>query len=101
MKGGPDPRLAEATIFETGSNVWRRDDTYQPAGAARRTLYFPSSGNLAFAPPATSRGPGFDRYLIDPNRPVPTVGRIEGNGMPHDHPTFDQHSSLQRPDVLT
>jgi putative CocE/NonD family hydrolase len=101
LKGGPDPKLAEATVFETGTNVWRMYDAFPPAGAARRTLYFHPNGKLAFTPPPATAGAGYDSYVSDPMRPVPTMGRIEGQGMPRDYITADQRYAAQRPDVQT
>jgi putative CocE/NonD family hydrolase len=100
LKNGPDARLAEATIFETGRNQWRRFEQFPPADAERRTLYFHSGGKLAFTPPAAG-GTLFDSYLSDPAKPVPTMDRIEGHGMPRDYITCDQRYASRRPDVLT
>ena len=102
LKDGPDPRLAEATIFETGTNVWRRYDDFPPKGAVRRALYLHPGGRLAFAPPPAARGAAaFDAYVSDPAKPVPTMDRIEGDGMPRDYITSDMRYASRRPDVLT
>jgi putative CocE/NonD family hydrolase len=92
--------LAEATIFETGRNQWRRFDQFPPADAEPRTLYFHPGGKLAFTPPPAGGSP-FDSYFSDPAKPVPTMDRIEGHGMPRDYITSDQRYASRRPDVLT
>jgi len=102
LAGGPDPRLAEATVFETGTNVWKQYDVFPPANAARRTLYFHPNGRLAFTPPpAASGAAAYDSYVSDPMKPVPTMDRIEGQGMPRDYIVADQRYASRRPDVLT
>ncbi len=102
LKNGPDPKLAEATIFETGTNVWRHYAQFPPAGAVPRSLYFHPGGKLSFSPPAALAGAAaYDSYLSDPMKPVPTTDRIEGQGMPRDYIVADQRYASRRPDVLT
>lgn len=102
LKDGPDPKLARATVFETGTNVWREYDRFPPAGAERRSLYLHPGGKLSFSPPPRASGPSaYDSYLSDPAKPVPTMDRIEGQGMPRDYIVADQRYASRRPDVLT
>lgn len=102
LKGGADPKLPEALLFETGSNQWRRYDTFPPATARRRSLYLHPGGKLAFTPPPAASGArAFDSYVSDPMKPVPTMDRIEGQGMPRDYIVADQRYASRRPDVLT
>src|SRR5206468_11844428 len=61
--------LAEATVFESGSNMWRSYDRWPPKEAVRKPLYLQSGGRLSFDPP--SSGAGFTSYLSDPANPVP------------------------------
>jgi putative CocE/NonD family hydrolase len=98
LKGGPEPNLPEATMFETGSNVWRRYDVWPPANAERRTLYLAPQGKLAFTPPPSS-GSAFDQYVSDPAKPVPTVDWIHF-GLPREYMVADQRFAARRPDVL-
>lgn len=102
LKGGPSPTLAEATIFETGTNVWRSYDQFPPADAVRRTLFFQPGGRLSFSspPPATGEG-AYDSYVSDPMKPVPVVDRIDPQGVPRDYIAADQRFASRRPDVLT
>lgn len=101
LKGAPNPGLAEATIFETGTNVWKNYDVFPPAHAPRKALYFHANGRLAFTPPPANSANPFDSYVSDPMRPVPTMDRIEGQGMPRDYIVADQRYASRRPDVLT
>jgi putative CocE/NonD family hydrolase len=99
LKAAADANVPKAFLFETGRNEWHRFDAWPPRNAAARSLYFDADGKLSFSAPAAS---GFDEYLSDPNRPVPSVGEIApGLGMPGDYMTFDQRFASTRPDVLT
>jgi putative CocE/NonD family hydrolase len=98
LKGAPDPQLAEATVFETGTNVWRRHQTWPPAGAAPRALYFHEGGRLSFDPPSDAEA-GFDEYVSDPDRPVPFISNI-AIGMTREYMVDDQRFASRRPDVL-
>ena len=98
LKGAADARLPEASVFESGTNVWRQFDAWPPKQAQRRTLYLREGGRLDWqAPPA---GPSvFDSYVSDPNRPVPFIGYTD-IGMPAEHMVADQRFASTRPDVL-
>ncbi|HEY1378546.1 MAG TPA: CocE/NonD family hydrolase [Gemmataceae bacterium] len=98
LKGKGEPGLAKATVFETGTNRWRRHDAWPPAGAKRKALYFHAGGRLAFDPPAEN-GDGFDEYVSDPARPVPYVEKV-AVGMDKDYMVADQRFAGHRPDVL-
>ncbi|MBC7896002.1 MAG: CocE/NonD family hydrolase [Cytophagaceae bacterium] len=67
----PAPRLAEAIVFEAGSNKWRRYDAWPPkAGSSPRNFYFAANHGLSTEPPKGNT-PQFDSYVSDPNKPVP------------------------------
>ena len=96
LKGKSGPATPKAWLFETGTNQWRRFDSWPPKNGAVTRLHFDVNGKLSFnAPTAT----GFDEYVSDPERPVPVMGEI-GEGMRSDYMTFDQRFAAQRPDVL-
>jgi hypothetical protein len=88
--------VATATMFETGTNRWRRFDAWPPTTTAR-TMYFAPGGGLTTTAPAAAEA--FDQYLSDPNRPVPYVGHVQ-MGMQRDYMTEDQRFAATRPDVL-
>ncbi|PTT91452.1 X-Pro dipeptidyl-peptidase, partial [Pelomonas sp. HMWF004] len=93
------PKIAKATVFETGTNVWRRYDAWPPREAKARTLYFAPGGQLSFTPPAASQ-PAFDSWVSDPAKPVPFVGYTT-LGVPQEFMVSDQRFAATRPDVLT
>ena len=102
LKGAPPPDLAKVTVFETGTNAWRRYPSWPPSRATTRTLYFGAHGTLGFDPPPPDAGDdrGFDEYVSDPHHPVPEVGYEAGPGPPREYMVADQRFAAQRPDVL-
>jgi putative CocE/NonD family hydrolase len=98
LKGKLDARLQEATVFETGTNVWCRYTAWPPAGAQQRTLYFHAGGKLSFDPPGES-AEAFDEYTSDPRKPVPYIG-YAATGVPQEYMVSDQRFAAKRPDVL-
>ncbi|MFY9939511.1 MAG: CocE/NonD family hydrolase [Silvibacterium sp.] len=93
-KGMPMP---EAYVFETGTNVWRKYDSWPPAQAKPRELYFHAGGKLSFDPPAANEGS--DSYVSDPAHPVPFVGYVTDT-VPQRYMVDDQRFASPRPDVL-
>lgn len=93
--------LAEATVFETGSNRWREFDAWPPKQTKSRSLFFTSQGALAANPP----GPpfdgenAFDEFVSDPSKPVPYTMEIT-SAWAKDYMTEDQRFAAWRPDVL-
>ena len=98
LKGAPDPKLPEAYVFETGTNQWRRYDSWPPANTKAKTLYFHPQGQLSFEPPKNSDD-AFDEYVSDPAKPVPFIPNI-AIGMTNEHMADDQRFASSRPDVL-
>ena len=99
LRSSPNGKVPKAVLFETGRNEWRRFEDWPPNNASARSLYFDAGGKLSFTAPAAD---GFDEYLSDPNKPVPSTGDIApGFGMPGDYMTYDQRFASTRPDVLT
>ena len=96
-----DLDLPEASIFETGTNTWRRYDTWPPAKASKRALYLHAAGTLAWEPPVGNGGSEapFDEYPSDPRKPVPFTDEI-AIGMTREHMVGDQRFAGTRPDVL-
>jgi putative CocE/NonD family hydrolase len=97
LKGkAPASGMPKAWLFQTGTNQWRRFDSWPPKNAVERIIYLDARGKLTFAAPAES---GFDEYVSDPAKPVPVMAGI-GPGMPFDYMTYDQRFASRRPDVL-
>jgi putative CocE/NonD family hydrolase len=104
LHGGSDPRLPEATIFETGSNRWRKLDAWPPkTGVTPRRLYLHGGRKASFDAPTEATG--WDSYVSDPANPVPYRHRPIGPTYPGpEWPkwlTEDQRFVDHRPDVLT
>jgi uncharacterized protein len=99
LKGAEDPGLAKATMFETGSNQWRRFDSWPPREAAAKAIYLRENGRLDFAPADDGAAQPFDEYRSDPARPVPYTP-IMTTDMDPEYMARDQRFVRRRPDVL-
>jgi uncharacterized protein len=104
---GGELHLAEATVFETGANRWRRFNAWPPAGLEEASLHLregsgsPSgAGSISFdPPPAEAAGEPFDEFVSDPSRPVPYTTELTTRWA-RDYMTEDQRFAARRPDVL-
>ena len=104
LKGKGTGNFAEAVTFQTGSNTWKRYETWPPKEATKRNLYFQANGKLSFDAPNVASGA--DAYVSDPAQPVPYRTRpIEATYGPgsrwHTWLTEDQRFVHNRPDVLS
>jgi len=100
LKGGKNPELPAALVFETGANRWRSFSAWPPQKAQSRALYFQSGNQLSFTPTKSVTDQGFDDYISDPNKPVPCSG--DGiSGCIRRWAAEDQRFAASRPDVLT
>ncbi len=90
-------KLPEATLFETGTNQWRRFPKWPPDGVVSRALHLREGGRLAFA--ASPDEGVFDEYVSDPSKPVPYT-LTTAAGMTREHMLDDQRFAATRPDVL-
>ncbi len=96
----PAANTAPVTVFETGTNAWRRAPKW-PLAAATKPLYLRANGRASFdAPPGDG---GFDEYMSDPAKPVPYVPRPvrfdDGDAWKR-WLVSDQRAVADRPDVL-
>jgi len=98
LKGASAPDLPEATVFETGTNQWRRFEHWPPREVELRPLYTHGGGALSFEKP--SEADAGDSYVSDPAKPVPFIEEI-AKGMTREYMTADQRFAARRPDVLT
>jgi len=89
--------MPEAYMFETGTNVWRKYESWPPAQAKAAMLYFHAGGKLSFEAPAA--GEGSDSYVSDLAHPVPYVGYVTDT-VPQRYMVDDQRFAATRPDVL-
>ena len=64
--------LAEATVFESGSNSWQSYESWPPrVHVAKRRLYFHDGARLSFDAPNDKAASSFDAFVSDPGSPVP------------------------------
>jgi putative CocE/NonD family hydrolase len=96
LKGGPDPKLPKATMFETGANRWRSFETWPPKEAMPKQLYFQAKGKLSFA---QSGQTAFEEFVADPAKPVPYTQAITFGYIPS-YMIEDQRFAAARPDVV-
>ena len=96
LKGKGDD-VANATVFETGTNVWRTYDAWPPLAAKPRLLYLRGDGKLSFDAPGEAEG--MDEYVSDPARPVPFTDYTTDT-VPQRYMVDDQRFAGRRPDVL-
>ena len=71
--GEPKMDVAPVTAYETGTNTWRRLNSW-PSGGKPTPLYLGAGLKLGFHPPAAG-SPEFDEYVSDPAKPVPFISR--------------------------
>ncbi len=98
LKGAEDANLPVAYAFETGSNVWRRYDSWPPKNTRPFTLYLRADGRLSTEASADTKNSS-DEYVSDPNRPVPFVN-FPTTDVPQTYMDADQRFGAKRPDVL-
>jgi uncharacterized protein len=70
LKDRGAPPIAEARVFESGSNQWRSYDSWPAPGAQTKALYFRENGVLSFDAPSTAAAAA-DSFVSDPANPVP------------------------------
>ncbi|ATL47671.1 X-Pro dipeptidyl-peptidase [Chitinophaga caeni] len=95
---GSEPDLAEATIFFTGENQWRRLPQWPMSSAQSKALYFHTGGILDFKEPVDRNSA--TEYVSDPSKPVPYVNEIH-HTRTISYMTDDQRFASRRPDVIT
>ena len=96
-KGNID-KLAEASIFFTGENVWRSLSTWPPKEMIQTPIYFNDNTSLSFNKSNSQNS--FTSYLSDPTKPVPfTEDVLEGRS--REYMTDDQRFASRRTDVIT
>ncbi len=98
LKDDPNGVLPKAYVFETGTNQWRRYDSWPPKNTKPAALYFSPGGKLTLDKPGTGES-DYDEYVSDPNHPVPFIPNIAVR-MTREHMLDDQRFASSRPDVL-
>ncbi|QNF35651.1 CocE/NonD family hydrolase [Adhaeribacter swui] len=95
---GNAPELAEATIFQTGTNQWRKFANWPPANLQERSQYLLPNNQLGFSAPTVTNA--FAEYVSDPAKPVPYQGPVHRTRT-REYMLDDQRFAATRPDVLT
>lgn len=99
LKGIGEDKLAEAIMFETGTNRWRTFDQWPPDNVSMSRLYLKKKGELSFVPPRDNEF-GADFFESDPENPVPYT-EYDNMWMPKSYMVEDQRFVADRKDVLT
>lgn len=109
LKDAPTHQLANAIVFNTGSDQWQNFDSWPgTAHTQTRRLYLQAGKALSWEAPAADHQDG-DRYLSDPANPVPYQPRPVKSYYNDDTnrgewriwQVIDQRFADGRPDVLT
>jgi putative CocE/NonD family hydrolase len=99
LKGqGDDPRLAEATVFFTGENKWRKLEQWPPKEIIPRSIYFSGNGVMTWIRPGSSSS--FTEWVSDPSHPVPYTEDVHLRRT-REYMTDDQRFASRRPDVMS
>ncbi|TKC59993.1 CocE/NonD family hydrolase [Pedobacter hiemivivus] len=96
LKGEGSFNPAEANIFITGRNEWKKFSTWPPQETENRTLYFQPNGKLSFD--KVQRTDSWDEYVSDPNSPVPYQDGVQARRT-REYMIDDQRFAARRPDV--
>ncbi len=98
LKGGPNPNIAEAFVFETGANRFRQFDAWPPKAIKPAKLFLQAEGKLTFDAPGESAAAS-DEFTSDPAKPVPYTQHMDEH-YTAEYMTEDQRFAATRPDVL-
>ena len=99
LKGkGEQPDIAEATIFFSGANEWKRFSQWPPETSTPTPFYLASQNRLTFSKPTDVHS--FTEYTSDPAHPVPYTEDVHFDRT-REYMTDDQRFASRRPDVLT
>ncbi|SHK65816.1 hypothetical protein SAMN04488028_10722 [Reichenbachiella agariperforans] len=98
LKEDTDAALAEAIMFETGTNQWRKFDQWPPENLSYNTLYFKKKNELSFTPPKANEF-GVDIFKSNPASPVPFT-QYPNLRIPKEYMVEDQSFVITRDDVL-
>jgi hypothetical protein len=97
LKGKGDWEASEAVVFESGSNQWKRYESWPPEGLEPTNIYLRADEHLSFEEP--TEADASDSYVSDPNKPVPFSAEIRTT-LGHLWKVEDQRFASSRPDVL-
>jgi uncharacterized protein len=98
----PAMSVAPVTAYETGTNTWRRSDSW-PAGTRSRSLYLHAGSRAGFTAPvaAVADTAAYAEFVSDPAKPVPYRPRPIDNGSWSRWLVDDQRETSGRTDVVS
>jgi putative CocE/NonD family hydrolase len=99
LKDKGENKHPKAWVFETGTNLWRKHDTWPPKEAVRYSQYLHADGTMHWKSDGYPASPAYDEFISDPAKPVPFINKTT-IGMVAEYMTADQRFASQRPDVL-
>jgi uncharacterized protein len=98
LKGKGDiSKLAEATVFLSGSNEWKQFGQWPPAGTSNVPIYLSIGGQLRETEHGNKNS--YSEYTSDPAKPVPYTEDVHFMRT-REYMTDDQRFAARRPDVL-
>ena len=92
--------IAEANIFFTGENNWKKLLQWPPVNAENKELYITGEGTLSFDKKQGGKISAYSEYISDPAHPVPYTEDVHEQRT-REYMTDDQRFAERRPDVLT
>ena len=103
--GAPPMSIPPVTAFETGTNEWRRLDSWPTSTSPGKALYLNAGLKLSFSPPKSGDTPS-EEYVSDPAKPVlfrprPNHAIQDPQGLWARWLVDDQRDAHSRPDVLS
>ncbi len=98
LKGKGDlNNLAEATVFFTGVNEWRKLNQWPPQNIENTAIYLAEKNKLSFSQSTVVNS--YSQYTRDPDKPVPYTEDVHFHRT-REYMTDDQRFAARRPDVL-
>lgn len=93
--------VAEANIFFTGENSWKKFNKWPPENTETKNLYLKAKRSLSFDNNSDATdSSSFDEYTSDPSHPVPYTEDVHIRRT-REYMDDDQRFASRRPDVLT
>ena len=90
--------IAEANIFFTGENNWKKLQQWPPAQVTNTNMFVTGDGMLSYKAQNSSKL--YTEYVSDPSHPVPYTEDVH-NRRTREYMTDDQRFAERRADVLT
>lgn len=105
---GTVSEIAEANVYFTGENTWKKLQQWPPQNVEYKNLYLKQDGRLGFEngsnkfkPEDRAKRPSaYSEYTSDPSHPVPYTEDVHLDRT-REYMTDDQRFASRRPDVLT